>query len=327
MDRHGDERAGFRFGYMSQRQEEHQLPRTTLQKLATRLTAPGPGTRDSDVPAGYTYLGQFIAHDLSFDLTTAGLGRRLSLRRLQQAASPSLDLDSLYGAGPMDPDSARFYVGREGPCMITGRTEAAGGHPAFEGCDLPRGADGEPRKALIPDPRNDDNLAVAQTHAAMMRFHNRVARRADHRGRPAHPLRAGARHRHAALPVDRLARLPAADLRPRRARRRAGERPQGVRARSRPRRPLGDAARVLDRGLPPRALHGPERLRLEPQRDDALDRATCSGSRAGAATSAGATRFRARAPWTSGASTTSRRPAADDPDPPRSTTRAGSTRG
>ena len=30
------------------------------------------------------------------------------------------------------------------------------------------------RKAIIPDPRNDENLAVAQTHLAMIRFHNRV---------------------------------------------------------------------------------------------------------------------------------------------------------
>ena len=26
-----------------------------------------------------------------------------------QGRSPSLDLDSLYGAGPLDPDSAKFY--------------------------------------------------------------------------------------------------------------------------------------------------------------------------------------------------------------------------
>ena len=30
------------------------------------------------------------------------------------------------------------------------------------------------RRALIPDPRNDENLAVAQHHVAMIRFHNRV---------------------------------------------------------------------------------------------------------------------------------------------------------
>ena len=44
--------------------------------------------------------------------------------------------------------------------------------------DLPRVGEGstkaERRAALIPDPRNDENLVVAQTHLAFMRFHNRV---------------------------------------------------------------------------------------------------------------------------------------------------------
>jgi hypothetical protein len=49
--------------------------------------------------------------------------------------------------------------------------------PQKNGFDLPRGAgntDAKKRKAIIPDPRNDENLAVAQTHLAMIRFHNRV---------------------------------------------------------------------------------------------------------------------------------------------------------
>ncbi len=46
-----------------------------------------------------------------------------------------------------------------------------------QGFDLLRGAGttaAAKRKAIIPDPRNDENLAVAQTHLAMIRFHNRV---------------------------------------------------------------------------------------------------------------------------------------------------------
>ncbi|HYH33641.1 MAG TPA: peroxidase family protein, partial [Nocardioides sp.] len=48
---------------------------------------------------------------------------------------------------------------------------------AHRAYDLPRTGDGsnaDPRRALIPDFRNDENLAVAQTHLAMIRFHNRV---------------------------------------------------------------------------------------------------------------------------------------------------------
>jgi hypothetical protein len=175
MDRHADERADFLFSYMSRREDGHQLTPETLGTLAIRLTAPGSGVRESVVPAGYTYLGQLIAHDLSFDLTKARLGRQLALDRLDQAASPTLDLDTLYGGGPLDDKSKRFYVDGTGPLMVTGRTVAADVYPAFEGCDLPRGEDGVLTKACIPDPRNDDNLGVAQTHAALLRFHNRVA--------------------------------------------------------------------------------------------------------------------------------------------------------
>jgi hypothetical protein len=59
-----------------------------------------------------------------------------------------------------------------------GKTKAADGIPARDGFDLPRGAGNTAAKqriAIIPDPRNDENLAVAQTHLAMIRFHNRVA--------------------------------------------------------------------------------------------------------------------------------------------------------
>jgi hypothetical protein len=58
-----------------------------------------------------------------------------------------------------------------------GKTVAAEGIPAKDGFDLPRGlgnTQAKKRKAVIPDPRNDENLAVAQTHLAMIRFHNRV---------------------------------------------------------------------------------------------------------------------------------------------------------
>jgi hypothetical protein len=54
-----------------------------------------------------------------------------------------------------------------------GRTEAVGTGvlAAHQGFDLPRG---QAKHATIPDKRNDENLAVAQTHLAMIRFHNRV---------------------------------------------------------------------------------------------------------------------------------------------------------
>ena len=58
-----------------------------------------------------------------------------------------------------------------------GKTAAIDPDPAFEGHDLPRGAgttQKAKRRAIIPDKRNDENLAVAQTHLAFIRFHNRI---------------------------------------------------------------------------------------------------------------------------------------------------------
>jgi hypothetical protein len=147
------------------------IPRSARRKVAKAMTETG-GT-DSTIPAGYTYLGQFIDHDLTFDHTKVALGEDISPAELLQGRSPSLDLDSLYGAGPGDPGSEKFYED-DGRRLKMGRTTGLGGPPfqARDGFDLPRHPDR--KKATIPDFRNDENLAVAQTHLAFIRFHNRV---------------------------------------------------------------------------------------------------------------------------------------------------------
>jgi hypothetical protein len=134
------------------------------------------GGGESDIPAGFTYLGQFVDHDLTFDKTAVMLGEHVSAAQLLQGRSPSLDLDSLYGAGPDDPGSERFYEA-DGIHLRMGKAEDPEGLGTMEGFDLPRGAGTTTkakRKAIIPDPRNDENLAVAQTHLAFIRFHNQV---------------------------------------------------------------------------------------------------------------------------------------------------------
>ena len=149
------------------------LPEATRNKLALAMTAGGGG--DAEIPAGFTYLGQFVDHDLTFDRSKVMLGQNVSPAQMLQFRSPSLDLDSLYGAGPNDPESQKFYA--DDRHLKMGTTVAIDPDPSFEGHDLPRGAGNtaaKKRKAVIPDPRNDENLAVAQTHLAMIRFHNRI---------------------------------------------------------------------------------------------------------------------------------------------------------
>ena len=147
-----------------------------------------PGGDDPHVPAGYTYLGQFVDHDLSLDKTRSVFGAEISVPELIQGRSPVLDLDSLYGQGPEE--QPEFYS--DGRRLKTGKTVAVtfpSGQPKveveLEGFDLPRRGEAADkaarRSANIPDDRNDENLAVAQLHAAFIRFHNRVVdRMSDH---------------------------------------------------------------------------------------------------------------------------------------------------
>ncbi len=155
------------------RQTRPQLDEPTLRRVAAAMTSGGEPI-ESAVPSGYTYVGQFIAHDLSFDDDPLrGAPDTVSVSDVGTARSPSLDLDCLYGRGPsLDPQ----YYAYDGVHLLTGMTQpgqvvgpGAENHPGF---DLPRAGDGS---AVIPDPRNDESLLVAQTHAAFIRFHNRVA--------------------------------------------------------------------------------------------------------------------------------------------------------
>jgi Animal haem peroxidase len=164
------------------------------RKVATAMTEVNrpAGT----IPAGFTYLGQFIDHDLTFDVTEVAFGETLTVDELEQARSPSLDLDSLYGRGPQRPGSRRFYEA-DRVRLKMGTTEAVPGGRGNVGIDLPDfdlprvNEVGAP--AVIPDKRNDENLAVAQTHLAMIRFHNRVVGRLEGQGVPTAELFARAR--------------------------------------------------------------------------------------------------------------------------------------
>jgi hypothetical protein len=153
----------FRFSRLGPKGTGKQLGRPNRLKIAQAMTP--DNLKPGQIPAGFTYLGQFIDHDLTFDKSSLMEGVDIPPATLVESRSPSLDLDSLYGNGPGDPGSAKFYAADE---IHLKQGRAAGG-PI--GSDLPRKANGE---AIMPDPRNDENLAVAQLHCAFIRFHNRV---------------------------------------------------------------------------------------------------------------------------------------------------------
>jgi hypothetical protein len=119
-------------------------------------TVPSDNAR---VPAGFTYLGQFIDHDLTFD-PTSKLQRDNDPDGLRNFRTPRFDLDSLYGRGP---DDSPFQYEADGIRFLI---DTRGGEK-----DLPRNSIGV---ALIGDPRNDENLIVSQLHLAFLKYHNQV---------------------------------------------------------------------------------------------------------------------------------------------------------
>lgn len=146
--------------------------------LAMRENLPeDPALNNSAIPAGFTYLGQFVDHDLTFD-QTEGFPQIDDPELIEQARTPNLDLDSLYGLGPrLQPElyDRSSPTGRE--LFRIGATDAAPS-PGNFGTPIPGSLPHDlPRKdkiAIIGDPRNDENLVVAQTHLAFLKFHNRV---------------------------------------------------------------------------------------------------------------------------------------------------------
>ncbi|MGI9521087.1 MAG: peroxidase family protein, partial [Hyphomicrobiaceae bacterium] len=127
---------------------------------------------DSEVPAGYTFLAQFIDHDITFD-TTSMLNRPLPDEDFSNARTADLDLDSVYAGGPeQDPYLYNLPYLRVGKSLFR-----CGPSPRFDLLRVSRsdrpGPQGGSARALIGDPRNDENFVIAQLHAAFIAYHNR----------------------------------------------------------------------------------------------------------------------------------------------------------
>ncbi|QJF51851.1 peroxidase family protein [Roseobacter ponti] len=167
-----------------------------LSALGEAISAGNPSqTReDSALPAAYTYLGQFIAHDLG-RLSVAENGGVLSLR------TPVLDLDSVFGQVDAQTHGLAGTSETHG-CLALGNTSAE--HADLR--DLPRSPPGE---AQIADARNDHNLAVAQLAVVLTRFYWKMQQ--YHGGNEQAARRATVRHLQHVVLYDYLPRVIDAD--------------------------------------------------------------------------------------------------------------------
>src|SRR5215218_6714513 len=146
---------------------------------------------DADIPAAYTYFGQFIDHDITLEASSTGLGQGagnltdlfarevapLSVQTIREVLlnlrTASLDLDNVYGPpAPRDAtNGAKMRLGKVTPISSTApgctpspaqgqfcRPELAPGQPKDDDNDLPREAKStvleRDRAAIIGDPRN-----------------------------------------------------------------------------------------------------------------------------------------------------------------------------
>ncbi|MFG2343271.1 peroxidase family protein [Streptomyces phaeochromogenes] len=155
------------FGRMFRRLDPYIPDDTRIDAIAQLMSEPSGAALDGKIPAGYTYVGQFIDHDITFD-PTSSLQRWNDPDALVNFRTPRFDLDSVYGRGPADqPYLYQKSRGAEPHQFVIGKAKGE----AKAELDLPR----DPRGvALIGDPRNDENVFVSQLQLTFMLFHNKV---------------------------------------------------------------------------------------------------------------------------------------------------------
>ena len=160
-----DRLAEGRFGTMFKRLPAYAPSDTLLTGLAQTMVEPDASDAFLNTSprlfAGFTFIGQFIDHDITLDTTPLDL-QQADPDATVNFRTPRYDLDVLYGRGPAyDP---QFYDPADPAKLLL--------TPNVNGVlDVPRGSDG---RAVMPDRRNDENLILVQFHKAVAQFHNKI---------------------------------------------------------------------------------------------------------------------------------------------------------
>ena len=146
-------------------------------ELMVYITEPGTEngvTYDLDlepsphIPAAFTFVGQFIDHDLTFNGINLTMDEHDAV--VADNASPIIDLDSVYGPRSRAGEFEKIY-NPDGTFQLNEL-------PAAKGVYYDVNRDSDPTTGLdlayIFDPRNDENQLILQIHILIERLHNKV---------------------------------------------------------------------------------------------------------------------------------------------------------
>ncbi|WP_102795654.1 peroxidase family protein [Bowmanella denitrificans] len=124
--------------------------------------------RLSSIPAGYTFLGQFIDHDITQSSTLASFPSSNSTSGTFNDTSLQLDLSCLYISG--------CYAEHQDAGLVDEKGNLKLGESVTDDGKIQKDADllrnNNTKRALIPDQRNDENLIISQLHLQFQKLHN-----------------------------------------------------------------------------------------------------------------------------------------------------------
>jgi hypothetical protein len=154
-----------RFGAMFKRLPAFAPSDTLLTSLAQTMVEPDTSdtflNTSTRLFAGFTFIGQFIDHDITLD-TTPFDQQQQDPDAKTNFRTPRYDLDNVYGGGPgKDP---QLYDPSDPDKLLVKKN-------VNDVLDVPRDSNG---RAIIGDPRNDENLIIVQFHKAVLQFHNKI---------------------------------------------------------------------------------------------------------------------------------------------------------
>lgn len=177
VKKYGHERSGEqrddRFGRMFPELSPAYTRPDILQAIGAKngpMDGKSANDRTDSIPVGMVFFGQFVDHDITLDASTTFDSVIDNPGEIANVRTPTLDLDCIYGLGP----EAQPYLFVQGGAFGGAKLLTGADNPGQAGLndhDLLRSPNG---RAIIGDPRNDENRIISQIQLAIIRFHNHV---------------------------------------------------------------------------------------------------------------------------------------------------------